>query len=158
MRRQPFFEIYNRLLFIGPEVLVKETLDGADSESSDLINQSSVFNYKVLEFPSQVLDLRIFNSNLNMSSVSEMCGLRLLEESVSVLVNDTVSAFQFADSALELQEFLLDSSEAVRADSTDLASEGGDFRLQSRVLILNSLVFRLISSDIGFNALIIDLK
>lgn len=107
-----FYEIYKRLLVYCSDSVDEYFLDSADSETSDRVDQRSVFSDKSLEFSSQDFNLRVLNGNLDVSSCTRVSELRFLEQSVSVLINYTVSALKFTDSALQLEVFFFNSTES----------------------------------------------
>ena len=84
--------------------------------------------------------------------------LGLSEESLSVLVHDVVSALEFADSALQIEVFFLDSAKSNRSDAADLGSEGSDLLGVSVSLTLESLSFTLVSSDFSLDLRVFDLE
>lgn len=118
-------------------------------ERSDLADKLSVLSDEASEFSSQVLDLRILLDDGDQGLAGVSSGLS--EESLSVLVDDGVSAFKLADSALQLEVLLLNSAVAAATESDDLGSESGDFLGESLVLRLDSLGLRDVLSDVVFD-------
>ena len=128
----------------------------SNSEPPNSVDKSSIFSDQLLEFSPENFDLWIFNDCWNTDSLLGRLGLS--EESLGVLVDDVVSAFEFADSALQIEVFFLDSAESDRSDAADLGSEGSDFLGVSGGLALESLSFALVSSDLSFDLRVFDLE
>lgn len=100
--------------------------------------------------------MRILSHNSDSSGGAVGSGLH--GKSLLILVHDVVSAFELRNSASKVEPFFFNSAVARAAKRQNLASELGDFGLETRVLLLESLDFVLVLVDVGSKTVVFILK